>query len=142
LPDFLKAPTQKNTDLSRKKAGGLRDQAHSAFEDNRKGEAHTLSQEAKKYDREAMRSILYPQKPWTNTEADLHGLHVDEAIEFVNWYLDHHQQSGHKEVHIITGAGNHSENNQSRVKEETHKILRARGLKFEAENHGKVLVQL
>lgn len=41
---------------------------------------------------------------------DLHGLHVEEALSFLEWWLDRlHQDSQHQVCYVVTGTGHHSD---------------------------------
>lgn len=46
---------------------------------------------------------------------DLHGLHPEEAIEYLNDILNTHEKRGRRIVYAITGTGHHSKNGKDKV---------------------------
>lgn len=46
---------------------------------------------------------------------DLHGLHPEEAIEYLSDILDTHEKRGRRIVYAITGTGHHSKNGKDKV---------------------------
>lgn len=46
---------------------------------------------------------------------DLHGLHPEEAIEYLNDILNTHEKRGRRVVYAITGTGHHSKNGKDKV---------------------------
>jgi len=124
--------------------------AQKAFKDNRKDEAKKLSEQGKKhqenrdkYQKEAAKQILDEMnKGKSEDEIDLHGLLVQEAIDFVNERLTKLMQSKKfKTFHIITGAGNHSEVS-AKIKPEIGKLLDSKKLKYVRGNDGVFVVTL
>ncbi len=53
--------------------------------------------------RQVRRGTLDP-----TAELDLHGLHVEEALAKVRWFLEDSVHQGHVAVVVVTGAGRHS----------------------------------
>lgn len=129
------------------KRGEYMRQSQEAWKRGDKGEAKRLSdlgkEEGAKVDaanRKARDAILNPQDLKAGT-IDLHGLHVQEALDAVEDFLNMHH--GNRDVVcIITGAGNHSANNYSKVKHETHALLKKKGLSFVETTHGSIDVTL
>jgi len=46
---------------------------------------------------------------------DLHGLHPEEAIEYLEDILNRHEKRGRRIVYAITGTGHHSKNGKDKV---------------------------
>ena len=46
---------------------------------------------------------------------DLHGLHPEEAIEYLEEILKTHEQQGRRVIYAITGTGHHSKNGKDKV---------------------------
>mmetsp|Transcript_16564 Transcript_16564/g.16663 ORF Transcript_16564/g.16663 Transcript_16564/m.16663 type:complete len:211 (+) Transcript_16564:146-778(+) len=88
-----------------------------AFADNNKRQAKELSDEGKKYahlmeeaNKKAVHEILQPQNLMSSDSIDLHGLQVHEAVEATSiWIKSQIKSQNYKILHIITGAGNHSD---------------------------------
>lgn len=72
----------------------------------------------RKAHREAAR-LLYEERNKDSSSSqevyvDLHGLHPEEAVEFLEHALIEHQNSSHP-VYAITGTGHHSKNGKDKV---------------------------
>ena len=72
----------------------------------------------RKAHREAAR-LLYEERNKDNSSSsevyvDLHGLHPEEAIEYLENALIEHQNSSHP-VYAITGTGHHSKNGKDKI---------------------------
>lgn len=72
----------------------------------------------RKAHREAAR-LLYEERNKDSSSSqevyvDLHGLHPEEAVEFLEHALVEHQNSSHP-VYAITGTGHHSKNGKDKV---------------------------
>ena len=72
----------------------------------------------RKAHREAAR-LLYEERNKDSSSArevyvDLHGLHPEEAVEYLEHALAEHEKSG-KVVYAITGTGHHSKNGKDKV---------------------------
>lgn len=72
----------------------------------------------RKAHREAAR-LLYEQRNRDSSSSqevyvDLHGLHPEEAVEYLEHALIEHQNSSHP-VYAITGTGHHSKNGKDKV---------------------------
>jgi hypothetical protein len=46
---------------------------------------------------------------------DLHGLHPEEAIEYLEKILIKHAREGHRVIYAITGTGHHSKNGKDKI---------------------------
>lgn len=46
---------------------------------------------------------------------DLHGLHPEEAIEYLEDILQKHEKKGRRIIYAITGTGHHSKNGKDKV---------------------------
>jgi DNA-nicking Smr family endonuclease len=100
-----------------------------AKELSNKGKAHGQAME--QANRNAVHSILAPQRSSETGCLDLHGLYVQEAVDASKEFLQYHMSKGlFGEVEIITGAGHHSENNKAKIKPEVEKLLRQKRLKY------------
>lgn len=127
------------------------DDAQKAFKENRKDEAKKLSEQGKKhqenrdkFSKEAAKQIFNEMnKDRDENEIDLHGLLVQEALDFVNERLEKLSKSAkkHAAFHIITGAGNHSETS-AKIKPEIAKLLDGKKLKYVRGNDGVFVVTL
>lgn len=72
----------------------------------------------RKAHREAAR-LLYEERNKESSSSqevyvDLHGLHPEEAVEYLEHALIEHQNSGHP-VYAVTGTGHHSKNGKDKV---------------------------
>jgi len=112
-----------------------------AWKKGEKGQAHTLSEEKKGWqkkkdeeNRRAAKLILDPQKWQTSEEIDLHGLYLDEALDATQAFLKHWSKkaSGKNIVLIITGAGHHSENNKAVIRPKVEEFLKEQRLQYES----------
>jgi DNA-nicking Smr family endonuclease len=154
-PSELAAPFRAKASEAAKLRGQYFEQSKAAFERGEKGEAKRLSElgkaEGKKVEEanaQAAEAVLGAQDLASGT-IDLHGLHVDEAIDAVKKFLDMHK--GKRDtVNIITGKGIHvqesahtkSKKGESQIKKDTHKLLKERGLAFVETTHGSVEVTM
>eukprot|EP00531_Pseudo-nitzschia_arenysensis_P016571 CAMPEP_0116128324 /NCGR_PEP_ID=MMETSP0329-20121206/7303_1 /TAXON_ID=697910 /ORGANISM="Pseudo-nitzschia arenysensis, Strain B593" /LENGTH=165 /DNA_ID=CAMNT_0003622463 /DNA_START=72 /DNA_END=569 /DNA_ORIENTATION=- len=106
-----------------------------------KGDAHTLSEEKKNWqkkkedaNRRAAKLILEPQKWQTTGEIDLHGLYLDEALDATREFLKYWSKkaSTRDTVLVITGAGHHSENNKAVIRPKVERLLQEQSLEYES----------
>ena len=119
-----------------------------AFEEGDKELAKKLSEEGKEHDekwkiltKEAGRNIFKEMnKNNENTIIDLHGLFVEEAIEFVEERLNE-LKGNDITLSIITGAGNHSSAG-ALIKPKIHELLKQKNLQFTEEKNGQVDVKI
>jgi len=131
----------------RDKAGAYHDKVVScakrsqeAWQKGDKGDAHTLSEEKKSWqkkkedaNRRAAKLILEPQKWQTTGEIDLHGLYLDEALDATKEFLKYWSKKASRDtVLVITGAGHHSENNKAVIRPKVERLLREQSLKYES----------
>ncbi len=112
-----------------------------AWKKGDKGEAGTLSEEKKSWqkkkddaNRKAAKLILDPQKSRTTGEIDLHGLYLAEALDATKEFLKYwsKKSSVQETVLIITGAGHHSENNKAVIRPKVEKMIKDQSLKYES----------
>ncbi|XP_047496390.1 uncharacterized protein LOC125044011 [Penaeus chinensis] len=74
---------------------------------------------------------------------DLHGMTVREAKEWVEYFLDLHQDLGTDSLNVVTGRGNNSTDGKAKLKPAVEKLLRELGLNFrEMSKGGRFLVHL
>lgn len=107
---------RKDADDHAKLRGECFDKSKTAFNEDRKGDAKTLSDEGKKHgvemeaaNQRAVAEIMGYQNLEENT-LDLHGLLVKEAVDCTRTFVNKHKASGKfKQLCIIPGAGNHSD---------------------------------
>ena len=62
--------------------------------------------------------------------ADLHGLHPEEAIEYLGDILHSHMKRGRKVIYAITGTGHHSKNGKDKVGKSVRTWLGEEGYVF------------
>ena len=112
-----------------------------AWKNGKKGDAHTLSEEKKNWqkkkddaNRRAAKLILEPQNWQTSKEIDLHGLYLDEAMDATREFIRHWSKKTlrRETVLIITGAGNHSENKKAVIRPTVEELLQDQGLEYES----------
>ena len=115
--------------------------SQAAWQKGEKGEAHTLSEEKKSWqkkqdeaNRKAAKLILDPQKWQTTGEIDLHGLFLDEALDATREFLKYWSKkaSVRDTVLVITGAGHHSENNKAVIRPKVERMLQEQSLEYES----------
>ena len=116
---------------------------HGAKEMSDKGKAH----EARMHeaDKEASVAIFkHKNESQDKFHIDLHGLHVQEAIGFLQERLTQQKEHGLDHLVVIYGAGNHSAGGVRKIKPEVEKLLIEKNLKFEHDNpnHGCCYVTL
>jgi len=74
---------------------------------------------------------------------DLHGLHVETAIEFLGERIEKLKKEGKTNLLVIYGAGNHSDKNVgAKIKPACRKLFEEKGLKFMEINNGSVNLSL
>ncbi|CAG8454427.1 1847_t:CDS:2 [Ambispora gerdemannii] len=108
-----------------RKRNALYERAASSYKSNRGDLAKKYSLQAQEYNlrmrelnREAARKIFdsrnntYCKEPFI----DLHGLHVDEAIEFLDESFEALELENYKgSIYIVTGTGHHSQNMKAKL---------------------------
>ena len=120
------------------------EQSKKEFESGDKAKAKELSDEGKKhgalmeqYNREAADAFFAAHNQGRDDYTiDLHGLHVDEAIERLKARLAKIGKSG--DLVIIWGAGNHSEGGVRKIKPAVVELLTKEKMNFKDDtpNHG------
>ena len=120
------------------------EQSKKEFESGDKAKAKELSEEGKKhgammeqYNREAADAFFAAHNQGRDDYTiDLHGLHVDEAIERLKMRFAKIGKSGN--LVIIWGAGNHSEGGVRKIKPAVVELLTMEKMKFtdDTPNHG------
>lgn len=96
-----------------------------------------------KYRKEASRKIVnHVNKGNGLGTLDLHGLFVSDAMDFVKERVAEAKQKGLKEIAIIPGAGNHSDDNKAKIKPTVVAYLQQNKLPFTQVNSGTFKVQL
>jgi len=112
-----------------------------AWKKGDKSKASTLSAEKKELqkkqdgaNRKAAKLILDAQKWQTSGELDLHGLYLDEAMDATRNFLTHwsKKKPNRETVLVITGAGNHSENNVAVIRPKVEELLQEQRLEYES----------
>mmetsp|Transcript_18151 Transcript_18151/g.29456 ORF Transcript_18151/g.29456 Transcript_18151/m.29456 type:complete len:304 (+) Transcript_18151:119-1030(+) len=137
---------------ARKKAQALYDQADELFDRSKKASSRDEKQrlkqmafdkkaEAEKEQKIAAKKIFAAKNDgYGRDQMDLHGLYVQEAVDFVEERLrqvDSDLRSGNLEsLTIITGAGHHSDSNGPKIKPKVVALLREKGYPFEEDPAG------
>ncbi|XP_069681044.1 NEDD4-binding protein 2-like isoform X2 [Periplaneta americana] len=80
-----------------------------------------------------------------STTLDLHYLHVAEALQALDLFLDHHianlvEQRGRQCLFLITGRGLRSSDGKSRIRPAVERRLKQRGLRWQTVNPGLLKV--
>lgn len=120
------------------------EQSKQAYESGNKELAKQLSDEAKVHDENFKRlnkeagEKIFQEINQKNSETiiDLHGLFVEEALEFLQERIEILKGSG-KKLEIITGAGNHSKD-KALIKPKVIDLLNEKSLKFEEVKNGQI----
>ena len=93
--------------------------------------------------RKAAKLILQPQNWQTSGEIDLHGLHLDEAMDATRGFLKHWSKQkassisssiSRNTVLVITGAGRHSENHKAVIRPKVEQLLQQQRLAYTSVN--------
>jgi len=135
-------------------------QATRAYLRDEKVLAHELSVKGKEYhtklvgyQQQLFDSFFCTSKNGTldQMKVDLHGLRVQEAIEYVQSILDKHEvisresssnnDSGERVLYVITGRGKHSSSGKSKLKQALIKFLEERPCAFRS-NAGVIVIPL
>ena len=117
-------------------------ESQAAYKAGNKKKAHDLSEDKKKFqvkrddaNNKAATLILQAQKWQTTGEIDLHGLHLDEAMDATEKFLKHWSKKSTKDtVLVITGAGHHSANNKAIIRPKVEQLLKKQKLRYESVN--------
>jgi DNA-nicking Smr family endonuclease len=112
-----------------------------AYQKGDKQKAKTLSEEKKQWqtkqddaNRRAVQLIVQPQKWQSSGELDLHGLHVDEALDVTEDFLAYWSKKANSRetVLIITGAGHHSDGHKAVIRPQVASLLKKKHLQYES----------
>ncbi|CAG9462390.1 unnamed protein product [Pedinophyceae sp. YPF-701] len=113
------------------------------------GTVHALRERLRDASQKARRAdnLLRDQQSRSRLERDLHGLHVEEALEVLGEVLGlADQMPGRVELHLVTGRGNNSRENNPRIRSAVESRLTHLGLPWRYEvkaggsvNDGKVV---
>lgn len=101
-------------------------------------QANELSAEAKKYDRlmkrynrQASQSIISRQNISQTGIVDLHGLYLNEAMALIKKLIKQRTKHKFSKLKIITGSGQHSDNNTPVLKPAIVRFLQDEQYRFE-----------
>ncbi|KAI9456617.1 hypothetical protein F5148DRAFT_984370, partial [Russula earlei] len=127
------------------------EQSHAAHARKDGAAAKELSDEAKEHQRE-MERLNAEASAWIFRgectsklgEVDLHGLYVKEAIAYTDRSIAEARARNDKEIRLIVGSGNHSENHMAKVKPAIEGLMQECNLSAEIDpqNPGVLIVQL
>ena len=99
--------------------------------------AHAKKRELEEEQKAAAQRIFKRKNTGYGLEQmDLHGLHLDEAMERVRERLKKLEAGDVASVEIITGAGHHSEGNKARIKPAVEALLKERSSTLSYEEMG------
>jgi hypothetical protein len=135
--------------LKQGKAFSASKQAYSAGDG---GRAHDLSIEGKEHQRlkdqynDQAASWIFNENNKTQPRGtiDLHGLYVQESIEFTERAIASSRQSGLPELRVIVGKGNHSPAHVAKIKPAIEDLMQRERLTayLDPQNSGVLVVQL
>lgn len=126
------------------------DDSKLAFDAGNKEEAKNLSTQGKEhqakmhqYKKDCAKAVFdFLNEKYDDYTMDLHGQLVNEAMEFVTARVEKLKGNATQPLQIITGAGNHSDENGAKIKPSVFKYLGEQGLKFDEVNNGTINVTL
>lgn len=141
---------RKQADEEAKKRGQCFEASKKAYAQNRKADAKSLSEEGHKHDArmkeanaKAAEEILRVQNLAKSDTIDLHGLKVQEALDATKAFIVDKVKHKYGEIHIITGAGHHSDPKKGPViKPAVLKLLKEQGYHPHKDNDGKFSVDV
>lgn len=134
-----------------KKKAAFGKSAHKAYENKQGKEAHEFKEKKEEAERmmdkknQQAAELIFKDRNKGKGDLfiDLHGLFVQEAVEFVEKRLQKVRNSKQGSVlEIVTGAGHHSADKKAHIKPKIEKILRDANLQFEEKNAGSLNVHL
>jgi len=128
------------------------EQSHAAYARKDGMAAKELSNEAKEHQRE-MERLNAEASAWIfhennldsePGEVDLHGLYVKEAIAHTDKSIAEARARGDKEIRLIVGKGNHSENHMAKIKPAIEDLVQEHNLSaaIDPHNSGVMVVHL
>ncbi|KAA1472926.1 hypothetical protein DENSPDRAFT_839320 [Dentipellis sp. KUC8613] len=115
-------------------------QLHNRLADERRVQAEKLNKDAAE--------VLYREnnegKNRSASEADLHDLYVEEALDFARRAISTARQEGLASVKLIVGKGNRSKNGEAKIKPRVQNMLDDLNIPFEVSprNEGVLVVML
>jgi len=126
------------------------DNSKKAFDEGNGALAKQLSEEGKqhqeqmkKYQKESADTMFETlNKEKGELEIDLHGQYVDFAMEFLLKRIETLRNKGIKQLTIIYGAGNHSDEKGPKIKPAVLEYLKKENITFEEVNHGSILANI
>ncbi|KAI0971761.1 DUF1771-domain-containing protein [Xylaria arbuscula] len=142
---------RKDADAEDKKKKDCFDRAHQAYENGDGARAKQLSNQGKqhaakadKLDADASNLIFVANNGNVDGDTiDLHGQHVQEAVNRLSARIRNDQENGQSHLHVIVGKGNHSVNHIQKLKPAVEDLCRELGLHYETEeNAGRIYVDL
>ncbi|KAJ3277403.1 hypothetical protein HK104_003325 [Borealophlyctis nickersoniae] len=149
-PDTLRAKASEEAKLR----NACFEQSRAAYAAGRKAEAKTLSDKGKQHDanmkqlnQQAADAAFAaanggPDRP--PEEVDLHGLHVQEAMEVVETHIRKCRKAGLKRAVVITGKGNRSVDGVARIKPAVEELCVRESIRAEPDPHnpGRIILHL
>ncbi|KAI9008306.1 hypothetical protein BC832DRAFT_418514 [Gaertneriomyces semiglobifer] len=129
-------------------------QSRAAYAAGRKREAKELSEKGKEHDakkkllnRRAAELIFKANNSGrgrTLEEIDLHGLHVKEAIAFLEDHIRKCKRDGTKRVEIITGRGRNSIDGIAKIKPAVQELIERERIRAypSKTNPGRIIIEL
>jgi DNA-nicking Smr family endonuclease len=123
-----------------------------AFKSGDGSSAHDLSLQGKEHQRlkdlynDQAASWIFQEnnKIQPRGSIDLHGLYVQESIEFTERCIDESRQQGLQELRVIVGKGNHSPSHVAKLKPAITSLMKRKHLTayLDPNNQGVLIVQL
>ncbi|KAJ3284305.1 hypothetical protein HK104_010014 [Borealophlyctis nickersoniae] len=149
-PDTLRAKASEEAKLR----NACFEQSRAAYAAGRKAEAKTLSDKGKQHDanmkqlnQQAADAAFAaanggPDRP--PEEVDLHGLHVQEAMEVVEQHIRKCRKAGLKRAVVITGKGNRSVDGVAKIKPAVEELCVRESIRAEPDPHnpGRIILDL
>jgi len=127
-------------------------QSQQAYDADDHGRAKELSNEGKHHQQqmeelnERCSAWIYHEnnKSQPHGSVDLHGLYVQEAIEYTEKAIKSAKSEGLTELRLIVGKGNHSENHVRKIAPAVNKLMKQEHLTAAPEpgNYGVIVVHL
>lgn len=153
-PQYVSKGAQKLRDEANdwyKKKAEFGKAAHTAYENKEGAKAHEFKEKKEEAERmmekknQQAAEMIFKQRNQGKGDLymDLHGLFVQEAVDFTEKRLQKVRNSKKGSVlEIVTGAGHHSADHKAHIKPKIIAILRNANLQFEEKNAGSLNVHL